>query len=424
MSRLLWVARCVEFSALARGLAPSKTIEIHALTQRMIAAGEDVVSLSVGEPDFAPPQAVVRATQEAARTETRYTDVAGTLALRTKIAAHLARRKGTRYEASEIVVTNGAKQAVYETVLALCGPGDEVVIPAPYWVSYPEIAKLAGATPVVVETTLENGYKLRASSLRAAMTNRTKLLVLCNPCNPTGACLGAADLREIADVLEGFPETFVVADEIYERLHYETTPHTSFAALGEDIFRRTVVINGFSKAYAMTGYRLGYLAAPRPVAAVAAKIQGQLTSCASSISQAAGLAALDLPDDALDHHVREFKRRRDYVIARLVAMGPRILCPPPPEGAFYILPDISPCLGLAHQKRPSSALETSTAFCAALLEARNLALVPGDAFGAPGAIRISYATSRPLLARAMDALEAFVTKDLSPPQEPHLVSLL
>mmetsp|Transcript_3781 Transcript_3781/g.11596 ORF Transcript_3781/g.11596 Transcript_3781/m.11596 type:complete len:482 (-) Transcript_3781:111-1556(-) len=418
-----------EFSALARSLSPSKTIEVHGLTQRMLAAGEEVISLSVGEPDFAPFPEIVRATAAAAREgETRYTEVAGSGALREAISRDLSRRKQTSYAASEIVVTNGAKQAVYQAILALCGPGDEVIVPAPYWVSYPEIVKLSGATAVVAETRLEDGYKLTAASLRKALTARTKALVLCNPCNPTGACLDEAELRALHAELRG-TDVWVVADEIYERLHYDPDrPHVSFAALDADAFARTAVVNGFSKAFAMTGFRLGYLAAPRPLAAMAAKLQGQLTSCASSLSQAAGIAALDrVPDAALRPLVDEFKARRDFVLTRLREMGPRVACPPDPDGAFYVLPDVAACFRLAPPLEDDDAggsssdglpLGDSSAFCAALLRHRKLALVPGDAFGAPRAVRISYATDRATLASAMDALEAFVQLDLRDPSPP------
>lgn len=376
----------------------------------MIAAGEEVISLSVGEPDFPPFPEILDATCEATMAgSTRYTEVAGTLPLRSAVSQHLERRKQTRYEPSEIVVTNGAKQAVYEALLALCGPGDEVVVPAPYWVSYPEIVKMTGADTVVLETKLEDGYKLKAADVEKALTEKTKVLVLCNPCNPTGACLDRDELRQIHEVLP--PHVWVVADEIYERLHYDPSrPHVSFASLDDDAFRRTVVVNGFSKAYAMTGYRLGYAAAPQPVASMIAKIQGQLTSCASSISQAAGVAALALPDDSLDPFVDEFKWRRDYVLSRLRDMGPRLACPPDPDGAFYVLPVVKECYGLATED--GTSITDSSSFCAGLLQHRKLALVPGDAFGAPDAIRISYATDRDTLVRAMDALEAFVQKDL------------
>ena len=400
-------------SSLALSIAPSKTIEMHALTMELLDQGEAVSSLSVGEPDFRPPEAGVAATAEAAREgRTRYTEVTGTKELRTKIAEYLDRKKGTPYDPRDIVVTNGAKQAVYEAVLAVCGPGDEVLIPTPYWVSYPEIVKMAGATPVLVPTNLDDGYKLQAADVEKAVTEKTKMLVLCNPCNPTGACLDKDELAAIDNVLP--PKVWVLADEIYERLYYnDDDSHVSFAGLSEATKCRTIVINGFSKAYAMTGFRLGYLAAPPTVARAAAKIQGQITSCASSISQAAGVAALDLPDDALDSEVAEFKRRRDFVLHRLRAMAEkthRISPPPePPGGAFYVLPEVHACFGLEAMGR---IISDSSSFCAALLANRKLALVPGDAFGAPNAIRISYAASQDTLDKAMDALEAFLSEDL------------
>jgi len=415
-------------SPLVLSLTPSKTIEIHALTMQLREAGEQVISLSVGEPDFMPDATVIEALRDAAiKGETRYTAVTGTDALRTKIAEYLTEQKGTVYKASDIVVSNGAKQAVYESILALCGPGDEVLIPAPYWVSYPEIVKMSGATPIFIETTLESGYKLQPADVKAALTPKTKMLILCNPCNPTGACLDADELRCIAKELEG-TRCWVLADEIYEQLYYASfqknqqdvvdtsstkkETHTSFAAISPDAYARTVTINGFSKAYAMTGFRLGYLAAPAPVAAACGKIQGQITSCASSLAQAAAIAALNLPQDALDPQVAEFRRRRDYVLTRLekiASLTGTLECPPAPKGAFYLLPDISAAFGATVGNRHIS---DSTTFCAALLEARKLALVPGDAFGAPSAIRISYAADQTTLEKAMDALESFLTSDL------------
>lgn len=402
-------------SELVTSIAPSKTIEIHALTMQLKEAGEKVISLSVGEPDFDPPEAVVEATATAAKEGlTRYTEVTGTQELRSKVAEYL-KKKNTPFEASEIVVTNGAKQAVYEAVLALCGPGDEVIVPKPYWVSYPEIVKMAGATPVFVETLLEDGYKLQPHQISSVLSEKTKMLVLCNPCNPTGACLDENELKALNDVLP--KNVWVLADEIYERLHYgESEKHVSFAAI--DDHKRTVIVNGFSKAYGMTGYRLGYLAAPGAVAKAAAKIQGQITSCASSVSQAAGVAALMLADDALDSEVAEFKRRRDFVLTRLgdIATKTHRIKPPPdpPGGAFYVLPEIDACFGLEAWKRDESTtpITDSTSFCAALLANRKLALVPGDAFGAPKAIRISYAASQETLAMAMDALEKFLYEDV------------
>lgn len=409
-----------ELSALVSNLKPSATIAVHALTLELRAAGEEVVSLCVGEPDFAPPKAILDAVGAAAAAgETRYTAVAGTPELKSAIAADLQARKGVRYAPGEIVVANGAKQAVYETLLALCGPGDDVIIPAPYWVSYPSMVDMVGATATVVPTTLASGYKLTAEALKASLSDRTKAVILCNPSNPTGSVLDEREQRALLDVLDAHEAStgtrvWVIADEIYERLDYGEEKHVSFAALGATAFDRTVTINGFSKAFAMTGFRLGYLAAPAPVAAACAKIQGQITSCASSLAQAAGVAALGLAPDALDADVEVFRGRRDRVLkdlGEIAAAKGRVAVPPAPGGAFYVFFDVSGCLGL---RAPDGAkIATSTQFCESLLAHRKLALVPGDAFGDGAGCRLSYAASDEELAAAMAALGAFVNEDLS-----------
>ncbi|KAH8073259.1 transferase [Aureococcus anophagefferens] len=379
-----------ELSVLVEGLKPSATVEVHGLTMQLRAAGEEVVSLCVGEPDFPPPKAIVDAIGAAALAgATRYTEVTGTKELREAIASDLAKRKGTAYAPTDIVVANGAKQAVYEALLALVGPGDEVVVPAPYWVSYPSMVEMAGAAVVQVDADIADGYKLTADALKSVLTPKTKALIFCNPSNPTGAVVDEAGQRELLAVLDAHEaatgkKVWVISDEIYEQLHYEpATPHASFAALGGSSFDRTVTINGFSKAYAMTGFRLGYLAAPQAVARACGKIQGQITSCASSLAQAAGLEAI-------------------------AAKRGRIRCPPAPEGAFYVFVDVSGTLGLSCD---GDAVDSSTSFCTALLAKRKLALVPGDAFGAPDGVRISYAASEAELTTALAAIDAFVNDD-------------
>jgi aspartate/glutamate/aspartate-prephenate aminotransferase len=404
-----------ELSPLVTSLKPSATIEVHALTLQMKAAGETVVSLCVGEPDFAPQREILEAIGEAAmKGLTRYTEVTGTGELRTAIARDLKERKHVEYDPGEIVVANGAKQAVYEALMALCGPGDDVVLPAPYWVSYPSMVEMCGATYTTVSTSIDDGFALTPEQLQAALKPTTKALILCNPSNPTGCLVDEAQQRALLKVLDDHErktgkKVWVVADEIYEQLNYGT-PHKAFAALGPSAWARTVTINGFSKAYAMTGFRLGYLAAPQPVAKACAKIQGQITSCASSLAQAAGVAALNLPSNALDADIAEFKRRRDLVLELLekAARNGRVAAPPPPEGAFYVFCDVAPCLDLTVD---GERVGTSTNFCKLLLKKRKLALVPGDAFGAPTGIRLSYAASEEDLRTALAALDAFANED-------------
>eukprot|EP00429_Kryptoperidinium_foliaceum_P007714 CAMPEP_0176009676 /NCGR_PEP_ID=MMETSP0120_2-20121206/4374_1 /TAXON_ID=160619 /ORGANISM="Kryptoperidinium foliaceum, Strain CCMP 1326" /LENGTH=431 /DNA_ID=CAMNT_0017342481 /DNA_START=54 /DNA_END=1346 /DNA_ORIENTATION=+ len=373
----------------------SKTVEVFGLVKQMEAEGETVTSLCVGEPDFPPPQAVLDAAVKAVQGgDTRYTAVTGTAGLRNAIADDLKRRKGLEYNPlNEIVVGNGAKQSVYQGVLATCGPGDAVIVPAPYWPSYPEMASLAGADPVIVETTAESGYLLTPESLRKTLEENpnSKLLILCNPSNPTGGVYNREQLEGLAAVLKDFPKVLVLADEIYERLVYEGEC-LSFATM-PGMFHRTMTVNGFSKAYAMTGLRLGYVAAPLKLAKAITTIQSQLTSCAGSVSQAAGLAALkEVSDEELDKNVQIMKEKRDFVLGELEKM-PGVSVAIPPNGAFYVLPDVSGYFG-----------GDDTELCLELLKSKKLALVPGSSFGAPGTVRISYATSMEELTTAMNKL--------------------
>ena len=381
----------------------SKTVEVFSLVKQMEAEGTSVTSLCVGEPDFPPPRAVLDATMEAvANKDTRYTAVTGTAALREAIADDLRARKGLEYDPqTEIVVGNGAKQCVYQGVLATCGPGDSVIVPAPYWPSYPEMVALTGAEPVILETKEDDGYLITPEALRVVLkaNGNARLLILCNPSNPTGGVHTEARLRELASVLGDFPKVAILADEIYERLVYNDNPadgHVSFAAM-PNMFHRTMTVNGFSKAYAMTGMRLGYLAAPARLAKATTVIQSQLTSCAGSISQAAGVAALrDVPETEMEANVQVMREKRDYVIGRLAKMdGVKLVVPP--TGAFYVLPDVS-----------SYYEGDDVALCLDLLKSQRLALVPGSSFGAPGTVRISYATSTEELELAMNKLEDFL----------------
>ena len=387
----------------------------------MRAQGIDVTGgLCVGEPDFRPPEQVVDATIEAVRAgDTRYTAVSGTVALREAIAKDLESRKGIRYNATtDIVVANGAKQAVYQGVLAVAGVGDVVLIPAPYWPSYPEMVQLAGATPVIVETTAESGYLLSPDQLRAALekhADNVKLLILCNPSNPTGGVFSKEALEGLCEVLKDFPDVYVLADEIYDQLVYSdddeeeaeslngASPSTfaatrcpSMAGL-PGMWERTLTVNGFSKSFAMTGFRLGYLAAPPKLARACTTLQSQFTSCASSLAQAAGVAALtQVPETWLASKVKELKGKRNHCLSRLATM-PHVTVHVPPQGAFYVLPDLSAYCGT-----------DDVQFCGDLLQQERLALVPGSSFGAPGTVRISYATSMEELDLAMDKLQAFL----------------
>ena len=365
----------------------------------MEADGEKVTSLCVGEPDFMPPQSVLDAATAAMMAgQTTYTAVTGTVELRKAIAQDLKERKGTVYSPNEIVVGNGAKQCVYQGMLAACGQGDEVIIPAPYWPSYPEMALLVGATPVILETEVQDGYLINPQKLEECLKNhpKAKVLMLCNPSNPTGGVHSTELLTEIAKVLEKYPNVVILADEIYERLVYtDDGKITSFASL-PNMFSRTITINGFSKSHAMTGFRLGYLAAPERYAKAASVLQGQITSCASSVSQAAGVAALKVDESWLENNAQIMKQKRDYVLGELAKMKD-VSVAVPPDGAFYVLPDVSKYYN-----------GDDTQLCLDLLKEKKLALVPGESFGAPGTVRISYATSMEELEVAMKKLGEFL----------------
>jgi len=392
-------ARNIEdaINPLVASIKPSKTVEIFSLVKQMQADGIEVTSLCVGEPDFLPPQAVLDAVVEAVQAgDTRYTAVSGTLELRQAIADDLKRRKGVSYDPkTEIIVGNGAKQCVYQGILATAGVGDKVIIPAPYWPSYPEMVALAGAEPVIVNTKAETGFLMTADELRATLAEHknVKLLILCNPSNPTGGVYDKQHLGELVAVLKDFPHVNVLADEIYEQLVY--SGDCPCVAAQEGMFDRTLTVNGFSKAYAMTGFRLGYLAAPAPLTKAVTTIQSQLTSCAGSISQAAGVAALNkVSDEELEKNVEVMREKRDYVLEQLASM-PSVQVKVPPNGAFYVLPDVS-------------AYGDDTELCLDLLKSKKLALVPGSSFGAPGTVRISYATSMEELETAMEKLRTFL----------------
>ena len=359
-----------------------------------------MIGLSAGEPDFDTPEVVADAARRAiAEGFTHYTENSGMLELREAICEKLRQDNGLEYAPENILCSNGAKQSVAQTVLALCGPGDEVIIPAPYWVSYPEMTRLAGANPVVVPTTAESAYRLRPEQLEQHITPSTRLLILCSPSNPTGSVYTRGEMEELAAVLRAYPQVHVISDEIYERIIYDADFH-SFAAV-DGMKERTITVNGFSKCYAMTGWRLGYLAARLEIVRATAKIQSQFTSAPSSISQKAGVAALRMAPEPIEQMVSEFRRRRDFVLAELEQV-PDLQCPRP-EGAFYVFPDASRYLGRTSEDR---TVETSTDLCLHLLERHNVALVAGDAFGAPGGFRISYAASMENLEEAMKRIRA------------------
>lgn len=384
-------------------MQPSATLAISARAKAMRREGRDVVALSAGEPDFPTPAPIVEAAHQALRDERfGYTPSPGIPELREAIAETLRQRNGLDVAAEGVVCSNGGKQAIAQALLAVCRPGDEVLIPAPYWVSYPEQARLAGAEPVALDASAEAEYKIAPDQLDAAVSERTRVLVLNSPSNPTGAVYSPDELEALAAVLRRYPHVAVISDEIYEHVVFDAE-FVSFGSL-EGMGERTATVNGFSKAYAMTGWRLGYVAAPPWWTAAIAKVQSQLTSGPSSITQYAALAAFTMGEGPIQEMVAAFRQRRDAVLARLRAID-GVACPAP-EGAFYLFPDVSAIYGRVTPG--GDTIAGSVDLCAYLLEDHEVALVPGAAFGSDAGVRLSYATDMDTLMRACDRIEAGV----------------
>lgn len=363
-------------------------MRVAGLARELRAQGRDVVDFSVGEPDFPTPQPACEAARRAiAEGKTRYTANEGIPELRVAIRDKLEREQGLSYEPTDVLVSPGAKASLFLAVLALLDEGDEAIVPAPYWVSYPEQVRMAGARPVIVETTAAEGFRLSPDALESAITPRTRVLIVNAPSNPTGAIYDRDQLAALAAVARRH-DLWILADEIYERLTYDGRTTPSIAAVDDDARDRTVVINGFSKAYAMTGWRLGYAAGPRDVVRAMASIQSHDTSNATSVAQWAGVAALTACEDEVRSMVAAFERRRDRVVAGLDAIE-GVRCAPP-AGAFYAFPDVSGWVG---REVEGSTLGSSEDLAVLLLEREAVAVVPGEAFGAPGHVRVSFATS-------------------------------
>ncbi|MBT8401314.1 MAG: pyridoxal phosphate-dependent aminotransferase [Rhodothermia bacterium] len=379
-------------------MRPSATLAMTAKARQLRREGKPVISLSAGEPDFDTPAFVAEAAKQAIDDGfTGYTENAGMLELREAICQKLEQENGLSYHPQDILCSNGAKQSVAQSVLALCAPGDEVIIPSPYWVSYPEMVRLAGATPVVVPTDAAGDYRMTPEQLEEALTPSTRMLILCSPSNPTGSVYSHDQLEALAQVLRRHPHVFIVSDEIYEQIVYDVA-FASFAAL-DGMKDRTITVNGFSKCFAMTGWRLGYLAARPEVTKAAAKIQSQFTSAPSSISQKAGVAALKMPKEPIREMVSQFRARRDRLM-QLLEDIPGLECPLP-EGAFYAFPDVSAYIGRTANGR---RITSSTDLCMYLLEEHHVALVAGDAFGFPDGLRISYAASMANIVEAVSRI--------------------
>jgi aspartate aminotransferase len=385
--------KTMEISARAAQLTPSLTLSIDSKAKAMKAEGLDVCGFGAGEPDFDTPEHIKNAAIEALNAGfTKYTPSSGIPELRQAISEKLAADNGLTYRASQIVCSNGAKHACYNAILATCQPGDEVIIPSPYWVSYPDMVRLAGADPVILPTMERNGWKMRAEDFENAMTPRTKMLILNTPGNPTGAVYTREELEKIVEVAAE-EDIYILSDEIYEKLVYDDVKHVSIASLSKEAYDLTITINGFSKAYAMTGWRLGYMAAPEAVAKAVDSIQSHSTSHPASFVQRAGLAALKGDQQPIADMREEFDMRRNYMFDRITKI-PNITAVKP-QGAFYILVNISQ-LGL-----------TSQNFADRLLSKASVAVVPGAAFGDDRTVRLSYATSIDIIKKGLDRFQDF-----------------
>jgi aspartate aminotransferase len=385
-------------------IQPSPTIAVTQKARDLKAAGRDVIGLGAGEPDFDTPDNIKEAAIAAIRRgETKYTPVEGIPELRKAIAAKFKRENGLDYMQAQTFVAPGGKAIIFNALLATINPGDEVIVPAPYWVSYPDIALLAGGKPVIVETRLEEGFRLTPAALEAAITPKTKWLIFNQPSNPTGACYSAAQLKALTDVLLKHPQVWILTDDMYEHLIYGGFKFSTVAQVEPRLYERTLTMNGVSKAYAMTGWRIGYCAGPEGLIKAMSKLQSQSATSASSISQWASVEALNGPQDFIPERAKAFEERRDLVVSMLnQASG--IECPKP-EGAFYVYPSIRKLIG---KTAPSGkAIATDEDFAAELLEAEGVAVVHGAAFGLSPFFRISYATSNKLLEEACTRIQRF-----------------
>ena len=385
-------------------ISASLTIAITAKARALKAAGKDVIGLAAGEPDFDTPRNVKDAAIRAIEAgETKYTDVAGTPALRRAVCEKFKRDSGIEYKPEEILVATGGKQVIFDALVATINPGDEAIIPAPCWVSYPDIVSLAEGTPVIVPCGQNAGFKLSAEQLEAAITPRTKWLILNNPCNPTGAAYSAEELKKLTDVLLRHPDVWIFSDDIYEKLAYDGFKPATIVEVEPRLKDRTVTMNGCSKAYAMTGWRIGFAGAPIALVKAMDKLQSQSTSNTSSISQAAAVEALTGPQDSIEAMRVVYERRRNMVVDMLNA-AKGIRCHKP-EGAFYVFPDIHGCLGKT--SAGGKKIVTDEDFCIALLEEEGVAAVHGAAFMFPGHFRISYATDDASLRDACTRIQNF-----------------
>ena len=396
----------VSLSQRVQKVKPSPTLAVTARAAKLKAEGKDIIGLGAGEPDFDTPAHIAEAGIEAIRKGiTRYTAVDGTVELKDAIVAKFQRENGLTYDRSQIIVSSGAKQTCFNVCAAVLDPGDECLIPAPYWVSYPDMALLADGVPVSLYAGPEQGYKITPAQLAAAITPRSKLLFLNSPSNPTGAAYTKTELQALGEVLAAHPRIVIASDEMYEHIYWAPEPFTSFAAANPHLWNRTVTINGVSKAYAMTGWRIGYCGAPRELVTAMSTVQGQSTSNASSISQRAATVALNGDQSCVATMNRAFKERHDYVVAALNAI-PGVSCRPG-AGTFYAFANVEPAMR-------ALGFDDDNAFAEYLLVEGGVAVVPGSGFGAPGHMRISFACSLQTLEQAMRRIERAITAKPAP----------
>lgn len=393
-----------ELSNRLNRLAPSATLAMSQKSSEMKAQGVDVINLSVGEPDFNTPDHIKEAAKKAIEDNfSRYSPVPGYPELRKAIVAKLKNENGLDYSMSEILVSNGAKQSVCNTVMALVNDGEEVIIPAPYWVSYPQMVKLAGGTPVIVNAGFDQDFKMTPEQLEAAITPKTRMLILCSPSNPTGSVYSKEELEALAEVIKRHEGLYVLADEIYEHINY--VGHHESIAQFPGMKERAIIVNGVSKAYAMTGWRIGFIAAPEWIVKGCNKLQGQYTSGPCSVSQKAAEAAYTTSQECVETMRKAFERRRNLIVSLAKEIpGLEVNCP---QGAFYLFPKCSSFYGKSYEGRK---IETSTDLAMFLLEEGHVATVGGDAFGDPECFRMSYATSDDNIREAMRRIKETLAK--------------
>lgn len=395
----------MNYSKKVMNITPSITLAITAKAKELKGAGVDVVSFGAGEPDFNTPKnimdAAIKSMEEG---KTKYTPTSGIIELREAICKKLKEDNNLSYNSNRIIVSTGAKQCLADAFMAILNPGDEVIVPIPYWVSYPELIKLADGVPVFVEGKEENDYKYTLESLNKVVNDNTKAIIINSPNNPTGTVYSIDELKEIAEFAQKH-DLIIISDEIYEKLIYDGKKHVSVASLSEDAYNRTIVINGFSKSYAMTGWRLGYAAGNAEVIKLMTSVQSHVTSNTNSIAQYAGVEALNGPKDEIEKMVKKFEERRNLMIDRIKSItGLSIIRP---EGAFYVMINLENYLGKSINE---NVINNSVDFSRELLEHEKVAVIPGSAFGLDKYIRLSYATSEELILKGLDRIESFLNK--------------